>query len=107
MPATNSTSERSFSALRRIQTYLRAMSQELLNYLMLLHVHKERTDTLDIKTILNDFIMNSDHRSSILRIINFSFSFILIIIILINLNFLNNLTNNIDLDTGLEMVDYV
>ena len=41
------------------------MSQERLNYLMLLHVHRERTDELDIKTILNDFIMNSDHRSSI------------------------------------------
>ena len=41
MPATNTTSERSFSALRRIKTYLRStMKQERLNSLMVLHVHK-------------------------------------------------------------------
>jgi len=39
MPATNSTSERSFSALRRLKTYLRtSMKQERLNNLMVLHV---------------------------------------------------------------------
>ena len=38
MPATNATSERSFSALRRVKTYLRnTMSQERLNHLMILH----------------------------------------------------------------------
>ena len=47
MPATNATSERSFSALRRIKTYLRnSMSQERLNNVMLLHVHKQKTDEL-------------------------------------------------------------
>ena len=41
VPATNSTSERTFSALRRIRTYLHsAMSQDRLNHLMILHVHK-------------------------------------------------------------------
>ena len=50
MPATNATSERSFSALRRVKTYLRStMCQERLKYLMLLHVHKDRTDSLCIK----------------------------------------------------------
>ena len=38
MPAT---SERSFSALRRVKTYLCAtMTQQFLNHLMILHVHK-------------------------------------------------------------------
>ena len=47
MPATNATSERSFSALRRVKGYLRStMSQQRLNNLMVLHVHKERTETL-------------------------------------------------------------
>ena len=47
MPATNATSERSFS---RLKTYLRSsMSQQRLNHLMLLHVHKERTDALDLE----------------------------------------------------------
>ena len=40
MPATNATSERSFSALRRVKSYLHStMGQERLNYLMLFHVH--------------------------------------------------------------------
>ena len=65
MPATNASSERSFSALRRVKSYLRTtMTQERLNYLMLLHVHKERTDSLDLKLLVNDFIC-SDHRSNI------------------------------------------
>ena len=59
------TSERSFSALRRVKTYLRAtMNQDHLNYLMLLHVHKDKTDELDLKLLVNEFI-NSDHRSNI------------------------------------------
>ena len=40
MPATNATSERSFSAFRPIKTYFRSlMLQERLNHLMLLHIH--------------------------------------------------------------------
>ena len=40
MPATNATSERSFSSLRRIKTFLRStMTQSRLNSLMTLHVH--------------------------------------------------------------------
>ncbi len=66
MPATNASSERSFSALRRLKTYLRStMLQERLNYLMLLHVHKNRTDGLCIKTAINDFIQDSQHRCNI------------------------------------------
>ena len=49
MPATNVTSERSFSALRRVKSYLRStMSQQRMNNLMLLHVHKDLTDSLDV-----------------------------------------------------------
>lgn len=66
MPATNSTSERSFSALRRVKDYLRnTMSQERLNHLMILHVHKDTTDTLDLKSIANEFVGESEHRASI------------------------------------------
>ncbi len=66
MPATNASSERSFSALRRIKTYLRStMKQERLNYLMLLHIHEVRTDEIDLKCIVNEFIDESDSRSSI------------------------------------------
>lgn len=43
MPATNAVSERSFSNLRRLITYLRSrMSQERLISLMILHTHVQR-----------------------------------------------------------------
>ena len=63
MPATNSTSERSFSALRRLKTYLRnTMSQEKLNNLIVLHVHKDMTDSLDLRSICKEFVGDSEHR---------------------------------------------
>ena len=66
MPATNATSERSFSALRRVKNYLRTtMGQERLNHLMILYVHKSRADSLDLKEIFNNFVAGSQHRSSI------------------------------------------
>ena len=67
MPATNSVSERSFSAMRRIKTYLRStMSQKRLNSTMILHVHKEQTDNLDFKFLSNEFVSKSDYRKSYL-----------------------------------------
>ena len=63
MPATNSTSERSFSALRRLKTYLRStMTQQRLNNLMILHIHKEHTDSLDIMKVANEFIGRNERR---------------------------------------------
>ena len=48
-PATNAISERSFSAMRRIKTYLRStMGQSRLNSVMLLQTHKDRTDALSV-----------------------------------------------------------
>ena len=64
-PATNATSERTFSAMRRIKTYLRStMGQARLNSLMLLHVHKEKTDSLSLLDIANSFV-NSEYRKSV------------------------------------------
>ena len=63
MPATNATSERSFSALRRVKTYLRStMTQMRLNNLMVLHVHKSRTDALDLTSIGKEFIALKETR---------------------------------------------
>ena len=63
MPATNATSERSFSALRRVKSYLRStMGQERLNNLMVLHVHSNRTDSLNLVNVANDFVKDSDQR---------------------------------------------
>ena len=63
MPATNATSERSFSALKRVKTYLRStMKQSRLNHLMILHVHKEMSDSLNLVDCANDFVGSNEHR---------------------------------------------
>ena len=61
-PSTNAVTERSFSAMRRIKTYLRStMGQSRLNATMIVHVHKEKTDELSLLDIANSFV-NSEHR---------------------------------------------
>ena len=63
MPATNATSERAFSTLRRLKTYLRnTMTQQRLNHLMLLNVHKNITDCLNLTEVATEFIGDSEHR---------------------------------------------
>ena len=67
MPATNAFSECSFSAMRRIKTYLHSTTgQERLNHLMLLHLHKEKLDNLDPVFIANQFVGGSEHCLSFL-----------------------------------------
>ena len=64
IPATNTTSERTFSAMRRVKTYLRStMTQTRTNNLITLHVHTERTDALDLKAITNEFTARNERRS--------------------------------------------
>ena len=66
MPATNATSERSFSALRRVKSYLRStMGQQRLNNLMVLQVHRDRTDSLNLVDVANDFVKDSDQRANV------------------------------------------
>ena len=63
IPATNATSERTFSAL----TYLRSnMTQTRMNNLITLHLHKERTDALDLKAITNEFTARNERRRCVL-----------------------------------------
>ena len=63
LPATNATSERSFSTLRRIKTFLRStMTQVRLNNAMLLHIYSNMTESLNLIDIGNDFIFDSEHR---------------------------------------------
>ena len=67
MPATNASSERLFSSLRRVNSYLKStMTQTQLNSTMSLNVHKDRTDQLNLVDIGNEFIRElSSHRESI------------------------------------------
>ena len=67
MPATNAVSERSFSTLRRIKTFLRStMSQVRLNNIMTLHIHEDLTDNLDLLEVGNEFVSASEHRQNTL-----------------------------------------
>ena len=63
IPITSATSERTFSALRRLLTYLRStMTEKRLNNCLLLHVHKSYTDALDLTLIAKEFIhMQDEH----------------------------------------------
>ena len=58
-------SERSASALRRLKTYLRTtVSQERLNHFMILHVHKEMNDKLNMADIGNQFVSAINDRQN-------------------------------------------
>ena len=63
IPVSTATAERTFSVLRRLKTYLRTdMSQKRLNNALLLHVHKDYTDKLDMIKIANDFVQSNERR---------------------------------------------
>ena len=62
LPSANAISERS---MRQVKTYLRStMGQERLNNLLMLHIHKEYTDELDLIAVANDSLSLSAHRLS-------------------------------------------
>ena len=64
VPVTTATSERTFSSLRRVKSYLRTtMTRERLNHLLLLYCHKSRTDSLDMTKKANSFISVNDRRA--------------------------------------------
>ena len=66
MPATNAVSERSASALRHVKTYLRSsMTQLRLNNMMVVHIHKSLTDTVDVKSILTEFSIANEERRKV------------------------------------------
>ena len=63
---TNSTSERSFSAMRRVKSYLRStMTKERINNLMILNVHKELTDEIDLTDITKEIISGNESREKV------------------------------------------
>ena len=69
MPATNGVSEQSFSAMKRVKTHLRSTTSHCqLNHLMVLHVHKDRTDSLSMVEVANAFVERNDSRHLIFGI---------------------------------------
>lgn len=66
MPAINATSERMFSTLRRIKSYLRStMPQVRLSNLMILRVYQEETEKLDLRDVGNEYVGKNEHRLSV------------------------------------------
>ena len=56
IPVSTATAERSFSMLRQLKTYLQlSMSQLSLNHAMVLNVHKDKIDNIDIEQIAKEF----------------------------------------------------
>ena len=62
-PASNASSERYFSALKRLKTYMSStMGQGRLNHLMVSSVYKNEMNELDLRKILNEFVDANDVR---------------------------------------------
>ncbi|CAF1986455.1 unnamed protein product [Rotaria magnacalcarata] len=65
VPATTVTVERAFSVLNRIKAYLRCtMSQQRLNHAIIPHIHKDKLDLLDLKSVCADFISKNENRKT-------------------------------------------
>ena len=63
LSSSSCSAERSFSALRRLKTYIRStMSVSRLNHVTVLHIHKTLTDKLNINSIVNVFASAIDAR---------------------------------------------
>uniref|UniRef100_A0A8C4QSI2 TTF-type domain-containing protein n=1 Tax=Eptatretus burgeri TaxID=7764 RepID=A0A8C4QSI2_EPTBU len=59
IPATSAVGERSVSVLHRVKTYLAStVAQQRLNHCILLHVHKEITDSINLIDTANEFVNN-------------------------------------------------
>jgi len=62
-PASSSTGERSFSCARRVLTWQRStMEQDRFNSLAILNTHKDRTDSLDLIRVANNFVTNDNRK---------------------------------------------
>ena len=65
MSATNAFSRRSFSSLNRIKTYLPSTTtNNRLNHLLILQIHKLLTDKLDLTKVADEFIERREGRKS-------------------------------------------
>ena len=63
IPVTSATAERTFSALCCLKTYLlSSMLQSRLNNCMILYVHKEKTDQIDLVSVAKEFITKCERR---------------------------------------------
>lgn len=65
-PAASCSAERSFSALRRLKTWLRStMTQQRLNAISICHTHQDMLDNVNVQEIAREFAARSDIRRNV------------------------------------------
>ena len=66
IPGSSCTNERSFSALRRLKTYLRTtMLQDRLNHVAIMNIYSELADDLDLEKLMDIFISRNSKRATV------------------------------------------
>ena len=76
VPVTTATAEHNFSGLKRIKMYLRnSMTQQHLNHCILLHIHCNKTDNLDLPKIIAEFIKQNENIADKFMLYNFQYFF--------------------------------
>ena len=66
LPSSNATSERSFSKMKLIKSYLRStMNQERMNHFMILGIYPEFLDSMDSTKIAEEFIRRNSRREHV------------------------------------------
>lgn len=66
LPISVASSERSFSGLRRLKTWMRTtMTQERLTHLALMNNHKELLDDVNISDLMKTFVLKTHERSAV------------------------------------------
>ena len=69
MSTTNTVSEIPFSSRKRIKTYLRsATTNNWLNHLLILHIHKLLADRLDLTKVTDELVERNEGRKSTFRL---------------------------------------
>jgi len=68
-PSSSCESERSFSALRRLKTWLRTtMTAERLNSLCICHVHKDTLSEVDDDELIHDCVSRNEWRQKLFNV---------------------------------------
>ncbi len=66
VPTTSASTERGFSTMKRVQTYLRStMSQKRLNHCCILHAYQSKVDELGFATVAAIFWERNEYRVNV------------------------------------------
>ena len=71
LPVSAASSERSFSALKRLKTWLRStMTQKRLTHTSLMHVHQEILDSLDVARLMSTFVSKTAEPRAVFGVVS-------------------------------------